>query len=84
MRAVAAARAVDTPAFVDPADAQDATTPSPLGFGVGDSLAGVLGDLPPRREARRRKAAATVDSRDRDAEAGRRFQCGISSSSSPK
>jgi hypothetical protein len=84
VRAVAAARAVDAPPVVEPADAQDSTAPSPFGFGVGDSLAGVLGDLLPPREARGRKAAATVDRGSRDVEPGRELQCGISSSSSPK
>ena len=60
--AVAAAAAVDTPATVDVADAQDATIArSHSRFQIRDPLAGVLGDLSTTRKANSGETALAVD-----------------------
>ena len=46
MRAIAAATAIQTPAFIDCADAQLCGVSPAVGFSIGDSLAGVLRDFP--------------------------------------
>ncbi len=45
VRAVAAAAAIKAPALVDGADAQATASAAPIGFRVGNALAGILRDL---------------------------------------
>ena len=74
MRAVAAATPVQTPLPVNRADAQDATTVrSAIRFRFCDSLACVLGDLPPTLEMSRGETSLAVDARGSDREARSQF-----------
>ena len=61
MGAIPAATAVDAPNAIDVADAQLGSMGAALNFAIGNSLAGVFGDLPPVRKIRGRKAASTVN-----------------------
>jgi hypothetical protein len=78
VRAVAAARAVQTEASVDVADAQDLTIPcAPAGFEIGDSFACVLSYLLPTFEMNGSETTLPIDRRLADCEALREFHCGI-------
>ena len=50
VRAVAAATAIQTPAFIDRTDTQPAPVGPTIGFGLRNPLAGVLGYFPPAFE----------------------------------
>ena len=58
--AIATAASVEAPPAVDFADAQHLSVRSASGFGVGDLLAGVLGDLVPFFKGNGGEAAFTV------------------------
>ena len=61
MRAVAAATAVQAPATVDVADAQLGAPAATARFEIGDSFAGVFGDLSAALERNCSEAALAVD-----------------------
>lgn len=74
MRAVAAARAIQAPAAINVADAQDAPVERPpSSFEIGNTLTSVLRNLLPALERDGRKTTSAVNLGLADREAMRQF-----------